>query len=269
MSSKKSNFIVPLVLLLVVAAAITVTLIANKKSKTIVVASKETVIAEVEVANSAETIVEQNADSIVEMKEDPNTAFPSMLAEAGDADAELASAFTYENLQDSMLTSGQEARQAVKSRAAWSRFGERGNTEVWEDQMAAMKKEIQESGQTIEQFMENTWAPIPEQMAAFWKDSASSEQKPEIAGELRYSRPSRAALSEAPSLTRDATQSIASENPSVALNLMKEVLDARKRAKALKLALPPLSEEQKKEIERWTTSEEKLIAGTARALSSM
>ena len=40
------------------------------------------------------------------------------------------------------------------------RQNSRSNPEQWEDQMTEMKKSIQESGQTLEQFMETSFAPI-------------------------------------------------------------------------------------------------------------
>ena len=221
-----------------------------------------------------ETVVKQEtpvAEEIKETKpeidihsEDPNAAFPSMLAEVGDADAEFASSFTYENLQDSMLTSGREARDAVKSRAPWSRFGSRANPELWEQQMSEMKKEIKASGQTIEQFMENSWAPIPEQMAAFWKDNEDSSQIPEVRGQYS-SAPSRVAMSEAPALTRDATQEIGT-NESVAFVRMNEILDARKRAKSLKLDMPPISKGQRADLVFWSSSKDLKFVGVAKSI---
>jgi hypothetical protein len=284
MASKPSSFILPVVVLLVIVSAVAVAAYVHKSRKaraareaSAAKAASEVVVAEPVVeaeslgVESAEEVKVENVDEVLidGPADDPNTAFPSMLAEAGDADAELASAFTYENLQDSMLSSGREAREAVKSRAAWSRFGERGNAEIWEEQMAAMKKEIQASGQTVEQFMESSWAPIPEQMAAYWNDSVTAAQVPEIKEEKKSSRPSRAALSEAPSITRDAMQAVTTKDSVVALERMTEILDARKRAKSLKLNLPAFSEEQKKDIDFWSSSEDKAIAGAAKVLLSL
>jgi type II secretory pathway pseudopilin PulG len=289
MAPKTSSYILPLVVLLVVVSAAAVAAYVNLKRKSkakeaaaaealaaaalsAAAAAAEAAAAE-ERAKKESTDVEQPEEKVEEVilgpVEDPNTAFPSMLADVGDADAELASAFTYENLQDSMLTSGRDAREAVKSRAAWSRFGERGNAEIWEEQMAAMKKEIQASGQTVEQFMESSWAPIPEQMAAYWKDAVNSEHVAEVVAEKRTARPSRAALSEAPSLTRDATQDISVADSVVALQRMSEISDARKRAKSLKLNLPAFSSAQKKDIDFWSASEDKAAASAAKVLLSL
>jgi hypothetical protein len=213
---------------------------------------------------SAESTAATVSKVVTKDSETPESAFPSMLAEVGDADAELASAFTYENLQDSMLTSGREAREAVKSRAPWSRFGSRANPEIWEEQMAEMKREIKASGQTLEQFMENSWAPIPEQMAAFWKDSDEGSQIPEVRSERLVSGLSRAALSEAPALTRDATQDIG-KDPS-ASSRMTEILDARKRAKVLNLRMPALTKQQKEDIKFWSTSSDQKMSEIAKSL---
>ena len=284
MASKSSSFILPVVVLLVVVSAVVVAAYVNKsrkdkaarndaaaKAASAVIVAEPVVEASALNVESAEEVKVENVDEVLieGPTDDPNTAFPSMLAEAGDADAELASAFTYENLQDSMLSSGREAREAVKSRAAWSRFGERGNAEVWEEQMAAMKKEIQASGQTVEQFMESSWAPIPEQMAAYWNDSVNAEHAPEVKAEKKLARPSRAALSEAPSITRDATQAVTTADSVVALERMTEILDARKRAKSLKLNLPAFSEEQKRDIDFWSSSDDKTVAGAAKVLLSL
>jgi len=216
---------------------------------------------------------EESSELIVEnvlFKKDediPNTAFPNMDASEEDPDAQLAKAFTYDNLQDSMLTSGQEARQAMKSREAWSRLGQRGNPEIWNAQMEELKKEIDASGQTIEQFMENSMAPIPEQMAAFWKGSTSSKQDNEASRGVGASKPSRAALSEAASLTFDAMQSI--PRASGAKRRMEEILSARKRAKSLGIEIPELSKEQRESLGTHIHSSNREISSLASAVSSV
>lgn len=270
-SVPKAFSVSSLVPLVIIAAAVVISLfLMNSKSKKSKKSITEVEVVPVKVETPViiepvvEEIVPEKIVDITDLRDDPHTSFPSMLAEVGDADAELASSFTYENLQDSMLTSARNAREAVKSRASWSRFGNRSTPEIWENHMSEMKKEIEASGQTIEQFMENTLAPIPEQMAAFWKDSSNHQLVevksvfPEIV--------SKEAMSEAPSLTRDAMQRIGS-NREIASIRLKEVLDARKRAKSLKLKIPELSLDQKKDVEFW--SNDSLTAGTARALSTM
>jgi hypothetical protein len=106
-------------------------------------------------------------------------------------------------------------------------------------------------------------------MAAYWNDSVTAAQVPEIKEEKKSSRPSRAALSEAPSITRDAMQAVTTKDSVVALERMTEILDARKRAKSLKLNLPAFSEEQKNDIDFWSSSEDKAIAGAAKVLLSL
>lgn len=203
--------------------------------------------------------------------EDPNGAFPSMEAGEDDPDAALAGAYTFENLQDSMLSSARQARENIKTRGAWSQFGQRGTPENWESQMSELKKEIESSGQTFEQFVENSWAPIPEQMASFWKQSQAEKATPEVKVEdvAIGQKLSRAAASEAPSITKDATQEVPTSDKSVALSNMKEILTARKRAKSLKIKLPSLTAEQKSSITFWSKQEDKILSGTAKAILAM
>ena len=192
---------------------------------------------------------------------DVHDAFPSM--KGADVEEQLAQSYTYENLQDALLNSGVHAREAVKSRAAWSRFGNRANTDAWQQNMNVIKEEITKSGQTFETFMENAWMPIPEQMAAMWKENEASSAEP--SAPLTQKVPKHA-QSEAASLVRDATQDIQSLN---ALESMREVLAARKRAKTLGLKVPPPSKEQLGAIRDYVTSSDSLLAGTARALESI
>jgi hypothetical protein len=87
-------------------------------------------------------------------REDPNASFPSLTTTSdNDPEAEFARAFTYENLQDSMLSSAENARGAIKSREAWSRLGQRGDSSAWKSQMDAIKSEITASGKTFKDFV--------------------------------------------------------------------------------------------------------------------
>lgn len=198
----------------------------------------------------------------------PSTAFPSMTAEVGDSDAELAQAYTYENLQDSMLSTGSESRASSKSRNAWSRLGERANPEVWEAQMEELRKEIKSSGQTFQQFSENSWAPIPEQLASLWKESEESAQ-PEIkrSNFAADSKTSRLAMSEAASVTQDATQTIPVGNKAETLRILKEVLTSRKRAKSLGLSIPKVTEKQLETMNKLES--DKTFSGTVRTIKSI
>lgn len=258
-----SSNMIPIGILLFMAGVITLVVIANTLNKE----QKKSAPVRKPIVRTMKQIVEtpvipEVVEEAKKVDEDPHDAFPQMSAESGDADAELASAFTYENLQDSMITSVREARDALKSRAPWSRFGERANPEVWEAQMAELKNEIIASGKTFEEFAENSWAPIPEQMADYWKSQQSS-QIPETKTH-RVDHVSKSAMSEAPALLKDATQEIGKTE--VARSRMDEILRAMKRAKSLKLKLPELSEEQKKDIQYWSTSPSKKASELANAI---
>lgn len=198
----------------------------------------------------------------------PSSAFPSMLSDVGDADAELAQAYTYENLQDSMLTSKNEFKEAMTSRSAWSRLGERSNPEVWEAQMEEMKKTIKNSGQTFDQFSENTWAPIPEQLASLWKDSEKANAKPEVQRSVAPVKQSKQGMAEAVSLIKDATQEIFVNGSKEEISKkLKEVLDSRKRGKVLGLKLPALTSSQLSSLA--TIEKEKVFNGVIRTIRSL
>lgn len=197
----------------------------------------------------------------------PNTAFPSMLSEVGDADAELAQSYTYEKLQDSMLSSDSEQKKELKSRNAWSRLGERANPEIWEAQMEEMKKSIKSSGQTFTEFSENSWAPIPDQLASLWKESESAQ--PEIKRNV-FAAPkaSKAGMVEAASLAQDATQEIPVDMaPAETMHVLKEVLAARKRGKALGLTLPQLTSSQSNSLK--VLSKNKSLGPMIRTIQSI
>lgn len=214
---------------------------------------------------SEDRLSKKHVDIRIE-QEDPNSAFPTMQSEGEyDEDAEMASAFTYENLQESMLISAKENRDSVKSRQPWSRFGDRKNPQLWKEQMSAMKTEIESSGQTLQEFMDNSLAPIPEQMAAFWRDSKMSEDLPEVSVN-RVEKLSRFALSEAPSLTKDAMQDIGSTNEFRAASRLTEVLNSRKRAKVLGLVMPALTSSQINDAIYWQNSNNKNISHVAAAV---
>jgi hypothetical protein len=209
-------------------------------------------------------------------RDDPNASFPSFAeTQENDPESEFARAFTYENLQDSMLSSAENARSAIKSRDAWSRLGNRGDSIARKTQMDAIKSEITASGKSFKEFVDNSWTPIPEQMASFWKEEDQATTKEEAAEtsssfvQVQKKSLSRAAASEAPAITRDATQDVTLENVELAMNNMKEILTARKRAKTLKIDLPPLTNNQKSDLKVWSQNEDKVVAGTAKAILSL
>jgi hypothetical protein len=188
-----------------------------------------------------------------------NFAFPKV--DANDVEAEFAGAYTYENLQESLLSSGVEARGAVKTRAAYSRLGARSNPKQFDENMETIKAEILASGQSLETFMDNAWMPIPEQMAALLKDTSSSVPEPSnpIVRGL-----SREAQAEAADLIRSSTQDIPAKAASARFV---EVINARKRAKSLGVPLPELTKQQKAAINRSLGDSE--LSGLARTLQSL
>ena len=151
----------------------------------------------------------------------PSVAFPKL---DDDPESEMASALSYQNLQDSFLSS----RSGMRSRNAWSRLGARNNELLWNTQMEALKKQIEESGLTYEQFVEQSLTPIPEQFADFWKSQH------EVTGEIKRQEeklPDQKVLNEASSIVSDATQPISKTDERLAKHSMQSILDARKRAK--------------------------------------
>ena len=192
-------------------------------------------------------------------KKEEHPAFPQV--EGNDTEAEFARAYTYENLQDSLLSSGTEAREAVRSRAAFSRLGQRNDPRVWQDTMNSIKSDILASGQSLESFMENSWMPVPEQMAAFWKDTTSA--MPEPSGPIVQQLP-RHAQAEAADLVRDSTQDIPAR---VSPRRLQEIIDARKRAKTLGIPIPDLTAQQKNAVQRLLTDDN--LSALARNLESL
>ena len=221
-----------------------------------------------------EEVTVQEVESEVPVKEDPdivkiynekgddedvpNIAFPSF----DDPESEIAHAFTYENLQDSFLSTGQ--RDTVKSRAAWSRLGQRSNDLLWQTQMNAIKEEIEKSGLTLEKFMETSLTPIPEQFADFWKQSL------DLKGEVQMTAPesiTKEAKSEAASLVEDSVQLIPTIDEKSAMQAMEQILFSRKRAKTLGLKVPSLSDDQKQSLKFWSTNDR--TVGLVRAIESL
>jgi len=178
-------------------------------------------------------------------EESPESAFPSMHADLGDKDFELAQAYTYENLQDSMLNRETSVRGS-------------GNTHT--SQFEQIKNEIKLSGQTLEQFRENSWAPIPEKLSQIWNETA------EVKLEKKVVRPTRAALAEAASLSVDSTQNINLKSSQDTMKSLQDILSAKKRGKALGLTLPGLTAEQISAFAKLES--EKSFSGLIRTIKS-
>jgi hypothetical protein len=305
MSSSPKGSLLPVAAVLGIAAVAVLVIVAatsNKKRRAApVVAAPRAAVAEVPVHSQAEA-EHASADSAVDAPappaatepvqaaragkglgalwtqpatdETPNAAFPSLLASADDVDEQLARAYTYDNIQDSMLQSGSAAREAVRSRPAWSRFGQRANPEIWDAHMSGVRAEIEASGQTFADFADNSWAPIPEQMAAVWQETArrgasasSVAAKPRARAEAAVPRHAR---NEAAGIVQDAMQNIpVGGDATAALSLMNEVLGARKRAKSLGLALPDATPAQVASLNAWSRHADATVSGTARAITSL
>ena len=213
---------------------------------------------EVEAEEEIEELVPEVSEVSKISPETPSSAFPTLSNDLSDPDAELAQAYTYGNLQDSMLNNAIDVKRTIRARPAFSRLGSRANPEAWEAQIAQVRGQIKESGQSFEQFIENSWAPIPEQLASLWTkedESAVSEVRPQ-----RTQRMTREAMSEAPFLTRDSIQDIPLRDAVDARARMTEILAARRRAQALQVPVPGLSGDQRQALLVWKGKEEPLVS---------
>lgn len=183
--------------------------------------------------------------------EDPSVSFPTLTGR--DEDQDVGNSYSYENLQKSHLESGSGSsysRNGQQTRPAWSRFGERTNPEKWQKDMESIKKEIEVSGLTLEQFAETSLVPIPEQMAAYWKN-AEKLSLPEPSrdtvsakkSEMNESAPSKFALQEASALAVDAVQKIfPGASDAMKKVSMDSIYAARKQASTWGVAVPELDE---------------------------
>lgn len=209
-----------------------------------VVQPPEEVPQEIPVKNDLNKAYDEKGENDADV---PNIAFPDF---GDDPESDLAQAFTYENLQESMLNTN---REKVKSRGAWSRFGQRNDELLWQTQMSALKKEIEDSGMTFEQFMESSMTPIPEQFAEFWKENnLQLRGEPSLNANADVPKEARTEMA---SLVADATQTINTVNEKQAVVTMNEIINARKRAKSIGLVVPELTDEQKKSLTHWEQNE--------------
>lgn len=189
--------------------------------------------------------------------ETPEQAFPAMQVPK-DAEEELAQAYTYNNLQESMLNEAMDLKRNIRSRPAFSRLGDRANSESWQTQLREVRQQIRSSGQSLREFVDSSWTPIPEQLASVWESEEEASAIPEVRSQVRKTM-SREALAEAAFLTREAMQEISIRDPKEAKARMQEVYDARLRAKSLGLNIPGLSDDQKRALEVWKSVEPELV----------
>jgi len=182
--------------------------------------------------------------------------------EGGD---EKESLYSYKNLTHAHTLS---RRETLPTRDAWSR-ADNTNASLWESQREFMKQEIKASGQTLEEFRENTLMPLPEQFTALWKAadeeptrrSSSSSSSSEIP-----KPPPRHAASEAASLVREATQHVHFENADLASQSMIDIAKAIKRSSALGVTLPSLPQSTADAVKKWATSDDDLAKQAAMSL---
>jgi hypothetical protein len=154
------------------------------------------------------------------------------------------------------------------TRDAWSR-ADNTNAALWESQVQFMKDEIKASGQTLEEFRENTLMPLPEQFTALWKaaDEEPTKQGGAKSASLSIPKPPpRHAVAEAASLVRDATQHVHFENADLASQSMIEIAKAIKRSSALGVTLPTLPQATADAVKKWAASDDDLAKLAAMSL---
>lgn len=194
-------------------------------------------------------------DPSVRRDYDINNIFPSTsdVGEENTEEAMFAKQYTYENLHDSMFT-----RPKTKPM-------HKSHSPAWEANVQNIKEEIEKSGQTLQDYMQSSNAPISDDFVDAWKTSAI-KTKPRDAFNLPVPK---YAQKEMPALVSDSTQTIPLDGKTVAFTAMEEVLKARKRAKVLGVMLPAATIEQKHAVEKWSKNDEKSLSSLANSLKTM
>lgn len=175
------------------------------------------------------------------------------------------SLYSYKNLTHAHSLS---RRETLPTRDAWSR-ADNTNAALWDSQVQFMKDEIKASGQTLEEFRENTLMPLPEQFTALWKaaDEEPTKQGGAKSASLSIPKPPpRHAVAEAASLVRDATQHVHFENADLASQSMIEIAKAIKRSSALGVTLPTLPQATADAVKKWAASDDDLAKLAAMSL---
>lgn len=175
------------------------------------------------------------------------------------------SLYSYKNLTHAHSLS---RRETLPTRDAWSR-ADNTNAALWDSQVQFMKDEIKASGQTLEEFRENTLMPLPEQFTALWKaaDEEPTKQNGAKSASLSIPKPPpRHAVAEAASLVRDATQHVHFENADLASQSMIEIAKAIKRSSALGVTLPTLPQATADAVKKWAASDDDLAKLAAMSL---
>jgi len=183
-----------------------------------------------------------------------NSIFPSTQnIDESSEEATFAKQYTYENLHDSMFTRP-KTKPSHKSHSA-----------AWESNVQDIKEEMEKSGQTLDDYLKSSNAPVSDEFVDAWK-STSVKAKPRDAFNLPVPK---YAQKEMPALVSDSTQVIPMDGKTVAHTAMEEILNARKRAKVLGVSLPSATQAQKDAIEKWSKNEEKSISSLANSLKTM
>jgi hypothetical protein len=183
-----------------------------------------------------------------------NSIFPSTqdIVENSE-EATFAKQYTYENLHDSMF-----ARPKTKP-------SHKSHSAAWESNVQDIKEEMEKSGQTLDDYLKSSNAPVSDEFVDAWK-STSVKVKPRDAFNLPVPK---YAQKEMPALVSDSTQVIPLDGKTVAHTAMEEILNARKRAKVLGVSLPSSTQAQKDAVEKWSKNEEKSISSLANSLKTM
>jgi hypothetical protein len=201
------------------------------------------------------------------LEEDVNLAenLFSVVKDEDDGEGGEESLYSYKNLTHAHSLS---RRETLPTRDAWSR-ADNTNAALWVSQVQFMKDEIKASGQTLEEFRENTLMPLPEQFTALWK-AADEEPTRQVGAKSSSSSipkpPPRHAIAEAASLVRDATQHVHYENADLASQSMIEIAKAIKRSSALGVTLPSLPQATADAVKKWAASDDDLAKLAAMSL---
>jgi hypothetical protein len=210
-----------------------------------------------------ETINVKHVDKLwaAEQTEDDVNLAENLFSIVKDETDEEESLYSYKNLTHAHTLS---RREMLPVRDAWSR-ADNTNPALWESQVQFMRDEIKASGQTLEEFRENTLMPLPEQFTALWK---SAEEEPvKKSKDLSIPKPPpKHAVAEAASLVRDATQYVHFENSDLASQSMIEIAKAIKRSSALGVTLPSLPQSTADAVKKWSESDDELAKQAALAL---
>lgn len=175
---------------------------------------------------------------------------------------EEESMYSYKNLTHAHTLS---RREMLPTRDAWTR-ADNTNPALWEQQVQFMRDEIKASGQTLEEFRENTLVPLPEQFTALWKSAEEEPTRTAKSDKDIPKPPPRHAVAEAASLVRDATQYVHFENADLAAQSMIEIAKAIKRSSALGVTLPSLPQSTADAVKKWAGADDDLAKQAALAL---